>query len=380
MSIWKNISRLNKVVVITFDNTGSVLKAGMTNSNSPEQTFGSLDEVMQHFGKSKPIYLHIVGAGVLSRKVDEKPNYRQELIMNGDQNDFIFTSFSDGKNVAVSFVRKNVVELILTEIDEKKIHLLGFSCGPALYFSLVDDFKVNFDFKVCKKNKEIIDFQKSDQKSLTQEYNGQFVNQFEFIKLCALNAINDKLDGFEATGIDYCQDKKSNFEQYRRFKTIGLSALIVLFLVVIANRFYQNHLQGEIAQLENELSLNDNNLAYLDRLESEKNRKLELVASAGVTSHHFLGHYLDEIGKSVPKSIKLTSLDLFPVEGKLKNKEKVKIKGETILIEGSTSSSTVLDDWMEYLNTLEWIGKVELTNYLKDEYEQGVFVLMLNLN
>lgn len=379
MKIWKKISQLKKIIVITVDSSGVLLRAGLTNTSIPEKAFESLDDIVREFGRSKPIFLHVIGSGVLSKKIIDKPNYRQELVLGGDQNDFIFTSFSDEKNIVVSFVRKSSIDSLLQEIEKNKLHLLGFSCGPALFFALKNDFKVNFDFELEKQKGKILTFQKSPQNSIFQEVDGENVSQFGFLKRCVGELLNNSVDGFDSTGLNFCKEKRLNFKHFRRFRTIGFSVLVSLFVVVVLNRVYQNYLQKKIAILESDLSLNQNNLAYLKRLEAERNRKLELVSSAGVTSKHFISHYLNEIGKSIPSSIRLTSLDLFPVEGKIKDKEKVVINGNVILIEGTTQISTFLDDWMRILNNLDWVSKVELTSYIKKEEEQGFFTLMLKL-
>lgn len=379
MTFLKKISSIKKVVIIIVDESGQLLKAGITGVNTPLQTFESLGEIMKHFGKSKPAFIQCVGTGVLSRKVLFKENYRQELILNGDQNDFIFTSFSDEKQVAVSFVRKAVLQPLLNEIEEKKIHLLGVTCGPALFFGLNRNFDVNFDFHVALKEGGIDSFQKEKTNSLTHQFEGESLNQFDFTRLCVLNLLNNKVEGFDSFGKTYCEEKRLNFNQFRRFKTMGFTALLLLLFVVIGNRVYQNHLQNTITELENDLNINQQNTAYLDRLISEKNRKLELIANAGVVSKHFLGQYLDEIGKSVPKSIQLTSLELFPVDGKLKNKERVKIQNQIVLIKGVTDKSVTLDNWMEELTEMKWVQKVELTNYIKNEYGKGDFTLFIEL-
>ena len=70
-------------------------------------------------------------------------------------------------------------------------------------------------------------------------------------------------------------------------------------------------MNDQVAELEMELSISNDNLNLLDRLEQEKSRKQQLILSAGVNSSKFLSFYLDQIGKTVPKSAAKTQS--FPI-------------------------------------------------------------------
>ena len=153
----------------------------------------------------------------------------------------------------------------------------------------------------------------------------------------------------------------------------------MILLSLLINHFYHNSLNNDIAQLEMNLSVHNENLSLLERLSQEKMRKEQLIASAGVNSSSFLSYYLDKIAESIPKSITLSDMTVFPVVGKLKDKQKIEVNQKSIGIAGITPENVVLDDWIEKMDRFEWVESVELLNYLKSSEESAEFEIEINL-
>ena len=103
------------------------------------------------------------------------------------------------------------------------------------------------------------------------------------------------------------------------------------------------------------------------------------MLSSGVSSNHFISYYLDEIGKGVPKEIRLSEMLVFPLKEKLKDKRKVEVDQKKIEISGWTSDNVVLDDWIEDMDKAAWVGSVELLNYQKMANNDAGFKLIILL-
>ena len=67
------------------------------------QLFDSLEELVKFYGKSTPYHLHVLGTGVLSRKISNAPNFKEDLIISGNLEDFNFTTYNDGQSIVASF-------------------------------------------------------------------------------------------------------------------------------------------------------------------------------------------------------------------------------------------------------------------------------------
>jgi hypothetical protein len=137
-------------------------------------------------------------------------------------------------------------------------------------------------------------------------------------------------------------------------------------------------LNQQIADLEVELTLNNDNLSLLEKLKQERIRKELLVDNAGVYQKHFLTFYLDKIGGTIPAQIDLQELYLFPLKEALKEKRKVVFEKQTMHLVGTTPSSELLEEWMNKLNRFSWIKSVQLVNYLKSEGNAS-FKLLITL-
>jgi len=176
------------------------------------------------------------------------------------------------------------------------------------------------------------------------------------------------------------EQTKADYKEFVRFVKLGIGILGFFLIALVGNYFYVNHLNTVAAQLETDIAGYGENLALSDRLQQEKQRKLVLVDNSGIQSVKYLSFYLDEIGASVPAAIQLSSLETFPLLEPLKPKRKVELNSKHLTISGFSSSSKVLDDWMEALERKEWISGVELINYVRINDQKATFQLLLKIN
>ncbi len=384
MSRWKNIWKPRSLVVIfaDFQQDFVEFRAGKfsVSDATPIETqlFDSVEEIIKNFGSSKAYHLHLSGSGILSRKIAESPSFHQDLIINGDPSDFLFTEYTDGNTVAVSFCRSSLYAFIMTSLEEAKAHVYGISCGWTPILGILEDESVTLGMRMGMKQGLIAAFDREDKPRSKAMWRGDSYHFHQLMGVAIAHAIPATESPLVTTGWEDRGAKQENFEQFSRFNAFGIGAVGTIFLALIINYFYINHLNQNIAQLESDLSTHNENLSLLEGLKEEQKRKEQLIASAGVNSRHFLAFYLDKIGKSVPKDITLSEMFLFPVEGKLKDKQKVEVNQEKIRVAGSTKGNEILDDWMEAIDRLKWVHSVELINYLTSE-DQAEFELEIVL-
>lgn len=385
MSRLKNIWSPKSLVLVFLDFeqgecvvSAGKIKAGKTEPQEFEQ-FDSLEDAVKHFGKSKPIHLHILGTGVLSRKIQSSNAFQQDLIMNGNPNEFLFTTFDDGNNMAVSFCRKSLIEAQFKKIDVEKWHLYGMSCGYSAICGVLEDESISTDFSISIKNDQLVSFQRAKEVNEKTFFRDEHWTSKSLIAQAISSQLGKDEKKWNIFGENEGDSKRENYNQFNQFKILGLGILGVILLSLLINHFYHNSLNNDVAQLEMNLSVHNENLSLLERLSQEKMRKEQLIASAGVNSSSFLSYYLDNIGESVPKSITLSDMTVFPVEGKLKDKQKVEVNQKRIGIAGITPENVVLDDWIEKMDRFEWVESVELINYLKSSEQSAEFEIEINL-
>jgi Tfp pilus assembly protein PilN len=386
----KHIWKPGKLVIIQLElqPDGVQVYAGKFSRNTgkntkqlPSASFGSVAEVLEKFGKSRAYVIHVQGIGVLTRKVEALAGFRDQLIVSGEKDDFHFTSYNDGRNVAVSFFRKTLLENYLAPLLEAKVFLLGISCGPIpLFLLLGENGETSFDFHVKMRDGQIADLSRNEQAQSRGICNGIFLEKneaFDQAVLCSYTTPAAAYTG--AYTAEQTTAALQEYAQFSQFRFFGLALVSLILILLLGNRMYIGRLNQEIAQLETDLSLSNENLALLDRMNLEKKRKEQLISSSGANATEFIAFYLDKTGESVPKAINLVEMYVFPLAEKLKQKHKVEINQEKIEILGNTASSEVLDDWIEKLNRFDWVKSVELMNYQKIENAQAEFKIIITL-
>jgi len=360
---------------------GSVEKKGESKSESTFEEFESITDLIKKFGTTKAYSIHVNGTGVLTRLVEFIPGYKEQLIVNGDKDDFYFCSYNDSFKVATSFFRKSLIENVIEELNASKIFLINISCGiiPVLLITSEKE-RISYDYVIEIENSRIKSLTRNEAPTERSIINSVFKVRNEAINqgivLSQTVPVENYSSGFD---VEIQAQKLDNFVQFSTFKFFGILVVTVILSSLIFNHFYVNHLNNEIAQLEMDLQLNNDNLSLLDQLKQEKTRKEQLVLSSGVNTDQFTSFFIDKIGESVPSTISLKEMYVFPLKENLKEKRKVEIRQDAIEILGFTPNSQVLDDWMERIDRYKWVKNVELLNYLKSTDGKAEFKLLITI-
>jgi Tfp pilus assembly protein PilN len=389
MKTWNSIWKPSSWVMVHLDYhteglriLASLEKKGESKTEFAFEEFDSIENLIKKFGTSRAYSVHVNGTGVLTRLVEFIPGYKDQLIVSGDKDDFYFCSYNDSFKVATSFFRKSLIENIIEELNTSKIFLVNISCGiiPVILIASGKE-KISFDYSLEIENGRISSLTRNNIPNDKSIVNNTFKVRNEAINqgiiLSQTVPIQNYTSGFD---IENQAEKLDNFAQFSTFKFFGILVLTIILSSLVINHFYVNHLNNEVAQLELDLQLNNDNLTLLDRLKQEKTRKEQLVLSSGANTDQFTSFFIDKIGESVPASISLKESFVFPLKENLKEKRKVEIRQDAIEIIGFTPNSQVLDDWMERIDRYKWVKNVELLNYLKSTEGKAEFKLLITLD
>lgn len=348
-------------------------------------TVENAEELLKKAGKNLPYVIHFTGFGVLARIAEFAPNYRESLLVTGGEDDFYFSSYELKSTVAVSFIRRSLVETLLEQLTAAKAFVWGIHTGPVVLAELlvgssgVDSLSLDYsvtiangDIKKLERNAEAPKRFATDSGFLDTD--AAYVEAIRRLTLQPQENYHQGLD--EKTQ----QSTKANYKEYVRFVKLGVGILGFFLVALVGNYFYVNHLNDEAAQLESDISGYGENLALIDRLQQEKQRKLLLIENSGVQSSKYVSFYLDDLGSSVPSAIQLTTVETFPLIEPLKPKRKVELNTQHITITGWSGSSKVLDDWIETIERKKWVNGVELINYVRINDQKATFHLLVKIN
>lgn len=369
----KDILKLKRFisVLVLIQGTERVYYASLVKAkgdNEPFTQFSSIEDIIEHYGKNSPYSIHLLGSGILTRFIDRSDNYQNDLIITGDKNEFIFNTYTDNKKSLVSFFRSNVVEPEIQILEDNNCHIVSVSGGYAI-LPLID-LNLNYKGKVeiqCRDN-QLVNFEKGTEDSLTG------LLRLNNAILAHLSKQDDYFDKTEVV-----KESKENFKQFLLFKTLGLTIVGVLLMALIVNKIISHQVNNEIADLEARLSISNSNLSLLNRLTEEETRKKVLLNSGGGLSNEYISKYLDDISRTVPQQIDLLKLTVFPIDGNLKDKQKISVDNNVIRVSGEAKNNQILDDWLEQLNRISWLHAVEVIAYSKNEHGIGEFSLLIKI-
>lgn len=339
------------------------------------------EELIKKAGKNLPYIVHFSGFGVLSRIAENVSNYRESLLVTGGEDDFYFSSYELKGTVGVSFIRKSLVEPLLETLSTQKIFLWGVHTGPVPLIRLLNEnSQLQLDFVIETVNGDLKKLERNtgDVKRLATD-SGFLDTDAAYVR--AIYQLTNEPSEQYHQGLDderFAQTK-ADYKEFVRFVKLGIGILAFFLIALVGNYFYVNHLNNVAAQLESDIAGYGENLALSDRLQQEKQRKLVLVENSGIQSAKYVSFYLDEIGASVPAAVQLSSLETFPLLEPLKPKRKVELNSKHLTITGFSSSSKILDDWMEALERKKWITGVELINYVRINDQKATFQLLVKI-
>lgn len=359
--------------------------SGTKDTSGPVEwiTADNAADLLKKAGKNHPYVLHFRGFGVLTRVVENAPNFKETLLVNGHEEDFYFNSMALKSTIAVSFLRVSLVQEFMDELLAGKAFIWGVHAGPIPLLALLDrnETTAQLDFTIEIANGDIRKLERNtgDEKRLAVP--SGFLSTDEAYVQAFRDLMAYETEGYE-DGLpeSFHTETKSNYKEFIRFVKLGVGMLSIFFLALLGNYFYVNHLNDKAAQLESDISGYGEDLALMDRLEQEKARKIVLVDNSGIQSQRYLTFFLDELGASVPASIQLETLEAFPLTEALKPKRKVELNRQQVSITGYSSNSKVLDDWMEQLEQKKWIAGVELLNYVRINDKKATFNLVVKIS
>lgn len=339
--------------------------------------FNSIEEIIKKAGKNNPYVIHVRGAGILARSVENAPNFRERLLVSGREDEFYFNSYERSGSILVSFARKHVIDQFLEPIEAVKGFIWSLYIGPAvLPFKTDGQSSVQADYHVSFPSESSVNISKSEvllsENQITKAYLDSISNHV-FQKGASETVFHQAIDEKKIS------QTKSEYADFKQFKIIGLSILSFFLVALTANYFIVNHLNQVAADYEMEIAGYQDNFAIIDRTRQEQQRKQVLFQNSGIQSGHLLSYYADDIGTTVPKDIQFTTMELFPLVQPLKPKHKVETDQSAIIIKGITLNSRILDDWMEDLEKKDWIKSVEVINYSRLDNQNSIFHIIIHI-
>ncbi|SNZ01699.1 PilN domain-containing protein [Flagellimonas pacifica] len=342
------------------------------------------EEIKREVKTSIPIILNFSGRGVISKKVSAKGNYIKEVLFNGNPDDFYSYNLFQEVHNFVSICRREIIDQHINLFENAKYRAIDHSIGPFpawLGKNMVQEDVLRLDSgELVFQNGNLVDYIRGSHESQPVKY----------------NVGNDQLDGNEIVLLSsllnqlYPSDKiayedellSSNLREQklkRMFDYCSVGTLALFLLALLGSYLLLHHYNGKYVEYEQRLYHFNDNYSQIKKMEEDLAGKQFIVENSGVLNKHFLSFYSNEVTKTVPDGILLSSLRVNPLLKRVKGNEPISIAPNTILIEGRTTNGFYLNQWVKKLKASSWANKIEILNLNKVDGNTDAFSLKIDI-
>lgn len=333
-----------------------------------------------------PFFVVINSNQVIQKEVlgvepsDEKLLHKSFPNTNWDE--FYYEIWRLKTKSVIAIARKSYVTALLEDYQNQKIIIAGISLGVCSIADIIAYTEENNLYtnhqNISKEETQIISAS-SLESAITYTINDL---QIENRQLLAFSGIlrlilNNTLN----TGsiISYSDELYDNYNQNTFFNK-GIKIMVgVILAILLLNFIFFTHYY-KLAQESSEILLvNKSSIEDVSKIKQRiivKEEKVKAI-DGRMTSRSSL--IINEIANKVPSSILLTELTFNPLEKKIKAEEAILTKDKIITISGITIANQSFTKWVEDIEKLQYIDKVLITHFGKNEDNETTFSINLTL-
>ncbi len=343
-------------------------------------------KIAEKWDTKLPFFVVINSNQVIQKEVlgvepsDEKLLHKSFPNTNWDE--FYYEIWRLKTKSVIAIARKSYVTALLEDYQNQKITIAGISLGVCSIADIIAYTEENNLYtnhqNIFKEETQIISAS-SLESAVTYTINDL---QIENRQLLAFSGIlrlilNNTLN----TGsiISYSDELYDNYNQKTFFnKGIKIMVGIVLGILLLNFIFFTHYYK--LAQESSEILLvNKSSIEDVSKIKQRIIVKEEKVKDIDgrMTSRSSL--IINEIANKVPSSILLTELTFNPLEKKIKADEAILTKDKIITISGTTIANQSFTKWVEDIEKLQYIDKVLITHFGKNEDNETTFSINLTL-
>ncbi|MBS1509216.1 MAG: hypothetical protein JST86_00130 [Bacteroidetes bacterium] len=355
-------------------------------------TFYNIKNIVDLKGKITnqiPVALVLNGKGLIHKKTAVISDVLPPDIFPGtNPSDFLFQYFDGLPSPDLSIIRKAVAEKIITELASVNISTTSLSLAfydLEFVAGLITDSTVitTTQYRVNIKDQQIREYHVTSTEEKEDVVKPEINIANEYIRsnfLIAYAAAVKLLAGGFKDGntieLKSILDNRRKFQQSTMLKLYAISFLGIVLCLLLVNFFIYSHYFSKNNELLSGYQFSLQQAAKYDTLKKSLNNKKQFLASAGwMNDTRMISFYADRIAATVPESVTLTSLNLYPAVSRYTGASKQWFfQQDTILITGKCSDPTILDSWVKEIRSIKNINQSKINSYnFKKQGDAGIF-------
>lgn len=353
-------------------------------------TIEALKEVL---AEEQPIVLGLQIKGMLHRVLDHQPATTAEALAaifpSAAEADFYVQQVPLGEGTLITVVRREQVEALVTPLLEAGLWVVQVFIGPfwvqevlPLLPSWTERLQIG-DQQLLVQGQQITGISK-EMAEATQAFqfgkNTVPERQLLALSLAFLALTQPDLEG---VSLDAVEARRTNFYYKKLFQYTAIVLLGFFFFALLGNYILFERYNGQQQSLALEVAQQQNLLAQRDALVTQYRDKKALLGDQLNLGASRVSYYADQLAASLPSTLQLTRLTVFPV---LETEEAYQAEEilprydqATILVEGRCQASVFYNNWKRGLEELDWVASIHNLSYQNDQMGRGVFQLKITV-
>ncbi|RXR21258.1 hypothetical protein EQG63_04785 [Flavobacterium amnicola] len=382
------INNINVVGVIRKDNDETyhvltIKKRANAISILAKRTFKNIEELQSKIDSKLPVLLVVDGKGVLNKQI----NFNEEADINWqkniDYNSIYFTSYKTENSSFISFCRKNVIDEITSTFKSHNLQLVDVYVGSflssLLYKSIQENTILSGDLELEFEEDALVSFTKKETSPVPKKYTigSDVIYNYELPLYGALVHFFITSKNVEKT-----QNSNLTLEEviYKKaFNYFGIFMLVAFFTSLLFSYGLIQFYGSENNELNLQNTYSNQSYQKILNLEKQKQEKLNIINQSGTFSNKYLSFYVYEISRSVPNTIALSELHVFPAGKEIKAEKKINFESNTIRVKGSTYNEDDLNQWLKSVKENNWVRNFEIVSLKKDKNNATLFEIKITI-
>ena len=350
-----------------------------------QKQYSSLDEVTYSIPKSQHLYVIINNQKVLSKTIKKEINSTKALQIAYPalkKIDFYYEIIQLKDTTHIAICRKDEVDNLIKQYRKNKINIIGFSLGNTAINQLIpfseSSALITNNAKINIENNQAVSIDLNNNFEKTNySINGLKISNEETLVLSGI------ITYFSNSCTSHSNFKKleaslvKEFSLNRLIKIAISTGLALLLSSLIINFLMFDYYNTEVGNLSYKNQVNQSKKEQLLKLNTEVLNKKKLVDAIMNSATSKSSLYFNNIGRSIPTTVKLTTLNYHPVLKKMENQKKIHLDKNIIQIEGTSTNGDNFTEWVNQLEKIEWIKSVEISRYGIDKKKRTMFILKI---
>lgn len=334
-----------------------------------------------------PFFLIINTNQVIQKEVsgidasDEKLLHKAFPNTNWDE--FYFEIWRLKTKSIIAITRKSYLNEIILNYENQKITISGISLGVCSIVEIINyapeaEFITNNQIVSTQEQNQIIisSFQDS---AISYNINDLQIENRQLLAFSGILRliINTTLN--TGSTISFSEELYDLYNQKVFFSKSLKIMIAILLAILFFNFLFFSHYYKLAQETSETLLVNKSSIEDISKIKQRiivKEEKVKNIVGISVSQSSLI---INEIANKVPSSILLTELTFNPLEKKVKLEDPILIQEKSITISGTTIANEAFTSWVEEIEKLNWIDKVLITHFGKNEANETAFSIKLTL-